>query len=282
MVCAWQGLLNILPIWMRPSVDKLGRDDLQEIRLRLEQPPFLRFKDKDIWLERKTIAADLHFCINTASKYSPWLAETADSGYITAPGGHRIGICGSIRGTAGSITNLSSLTSLCIRVARDFPGLASNVPQNAESILIIGRPGSGKTTLLRDLIRQRSDTYKQCVAVVDERAEIFPRINGSFCFSTGKHTDILTGCTKTQGIISVLRAMGPDIIAIDEITADEDCQALYHAGWCGVRLIATAHAGDINDLYSRPLYRPLIESKVFDTVIILRTDKTWHWERLNI
>lgn len=281
MICAWQDLINILPVWLRQSVDKLGKNNLQELRLRLGQPPYLKLNDRDIWLDQKISAADIHFCINTASKYSPWLTETADNGYITAPGGHRIGICGNIFNATGSVTNLSGLTSLCIRVARDFPGIAKAVPNDAKSILIIGKPGTGKTTLLRDLIRQISDSHKTCIAVVDERAEIFPRASGTFCFQTGKHTDVITGCSKAKGINAVLRAMGPDTIAIDEITASEDCRALFHAGWCGVKLIATAHAGNIKDLYRRPLYKPIIENQIFDTVITLQSDKTWHWERLN-
>ena len=75
--------------------------------------------------------------------------------------------------------------------------------------------------------------------------------------------------------------MGPDTIAIDEITAYEDCQALLQAGWCGVSLLATAHAGSREDLLRRPVYRPIIESGLFDTLLVLSGDKTWHAERLN-
>ena len=41
MRCAWQAYINLLPLWMRPDVDKLGRDHLQELRLRMDRPPEL-------------------------------------------------------------------------------------------------------------------------------------------------------------------------------------------------------------------------------------------------
>ena len=75
--------------------------------------------------------------------------------------------------------------------------------------------------------------------------------------------------------------MGPDIIAVDEITAENDCEALMRAGWCGVRLFATAHAGSKEDLYRRPIYKSIIESKLFETLIVMKKDKSWYSERLS-
>ena len=155
MICAWQSLLNILPIWMRSDVDRLGNRTLQEIRMHLNAPPILRMQSGSITLKRRITAEDMHFCVNTASRYSPWTAATVTNGYITSPGGHRIGICGKTAATSGCVTSLNGLTSLCLRVARDYPGIAAKYPKKDDSVLIIGAPGCGKTTLLRDLIRNR-------------------------------------------------------------------------------------------------------------------------------
>lgn len=282
MRCAWQAYLNLIPVWMREDVDKQGKDTLLELRLRLGIPPELVIRTGNILLNRPTSREDIQFCVNIASKYSPWASATMKKGYITATGGHRIGICGEAIVANGCITGIRDITSLNLRVARDFPGIAAKANSYNGSILIVGRPGSGKTTLLRDLIRQRSDSSACCVAVVDEREEIFPRTGNAMCFPTGKHTDVLSGCPKVDGIEAVLRNMNPDVIAVDEITAEEDCLALLHSGWCGVKLIATAHAGNREDLFNRPIYRPILENKLFDILLILHPDKSWHVERISL
>lgn len=282
MRCAWESYVNLLPIWMRQQVNIQGKDTLQELRMRLGQPPELVTQTGSEWLPRVISMDDLNFTINAASRYSPWAAATISQGYITAPGGHRLGLCGSSVEKDKTMHGIHMPTSICLRVARDFPGIAKAAANVHGSILILGKPGSGKTTLLRDLIRQKSDNGSGSVAVVDERGELFPYVQERICFPPGKRTDILTGCRKTQGIEAVLRSMGPETIAVDEITASEDCEAMIHAGWCGVKLLATAHATDQKDLYSRHVYKPLTASKLFSTLLILQSDKSWRLERMNV
>lgn len=282
MRCAWQAYLNLVPTWMRQEVDKQGRECLQELRLRLDHPPELITSRGSVWLGQAVTKEDLSFCINVASRYSPWAAATSAQGYITAPGGHRVGICGEATVVSGSMTGITTPTSLCLRVARDFPGIAEKAVFTKGSILILGKPGSGKTTLLRDLIRQRSEIGSDCITVVDERGELFPQSQGKLCFPPGKRTDILTGCSKQQGIEAALRNMSPSIIAVDEITAQGDCDALIHAGWCGVNFFATVHAGSRADLFARPVYKPIIKSRLFKTLLILQPDKSWRMERVDL
>lgn len=274
MRCAWKELISVLPRWMREDVDTYGKDTLQELRLRINQPPELIRKQGSMVLSRSVTEEDLIFCINAASHYSPWAAASVSRGYLTAPGGHRIGLCGEAVCKDGQVETIRNVRSLCIRVARDFPEIGKDLP-TAGSLLILGAPGWGKTTLLRDLIRTRSDRSVQ-MGVVDERGELFP----GDAFPSGKCTDILTGCAKAEGIHMLLRTMGPQCIAVDEITQPEDCAALTQAAGCGVSLLATAHASKPEDLRRRIVYRPLLESGIFDRVVILRQDKSWYMERM--
>lgn len=274
MRCAWKELLDILPKWMITDVDALGRSSLQELRLRLNAPPELVSCDSVQRLGRQVSSEDLSYCVNAASRYSPWAAATIAQGFLTVSGGHRIGLCGEAVLKNKEITGIRKVTSLCIRVARDFPGIGSSAAGLRGSMLILGAPGRGKTTLLRDIARQISE--KSTVAVVDERGEIFP--SG---FVRGDRMDVLTGVPKAGGVEMVLRTMGPEWIAVDEITAEEDCRSLLQAQGCGVRLLATAHAGSLDEFRVRPIYKALLDNHVFDYLLILHSDKSYGTERIH-
>lgn len=277
MKCEWEKLLAILPPPMRSDVDKLGKDRLQELRLRLGRPPSLEMGSGRRLLPESVTGEDILFVINAASRYSPWASATMAQGYLTAPGGHRIGLCGEVSVRDGEVTGIRTPTSLCIRVARDFPGIAAPAAACSGNILIVGAPSCGKTTLLRDLVRQISEIDKGSIAVMDERGELFPPLSG---FDPGPRTDVLTGCGKVKGLEIVLRTMGPACIAVDEVTSEEDCRALESALWCGVRIIATAHASGKQDLMGRNVYRKLISSGLFDWLIVMNRDKSWKAERM--
>ena len=280
MKCAWEDFLTVVPPWMRKDVDKLGRSTLQELRLRLGQPPEMVNSKGSVWLSRPVTVQDLNFCINIASEYSPWSASSLKEGFITACGGHRIGVCGDAIVSKDGVQGFRSISALCIRVARDISIDVSNISAK-ESLLIIGAPGVGKTTLLRNIIRNISNEGIH-ITVIDEREEIFPGTSNGYSFSPGICTDVISACPKEHGIVSAIRCMSPQIIAVDEITSNEDCSAMLYAGWCGVSLIATAHAANIDDLKNRPVYRPIIASGLFTEVIILKQDKSWVLERMTL
>ncbi len=278
MRCQWQEFLNLLPPWLRNPVDEQGKDDLQELRLRLNSPPELIKGKGSVWLSRLVSADDLSFTLNIATRYSPWTSGSITDGFITAAGGHRIGLCGECVYEGTQLKNIPVLTSVCVRVAREFSGISGNIYKRPGSILIIGRPGSGKTTFLRDLIYMISNSSKGSVVVLDERRELFPCYNGKFFFDRGRSTDVMLGCKKREALEMAVRTMGPSVIAVDEIANMDDCTALSYAAWCGVRLIATAHATCKSDLYGRKIFRPILQSNIFQTLITVHPDKTWSEE----
>ena len=273
MICQWQPLLSILPPTIGEVLDAQAKPKVQDLRLRLGRKMQLNLGTHTQEVGEPVTREDLRYVINAASHYSPWAAGTMTQGFLTAAGGHRIGICGEAVIHQGRVTGLKNPTSLCIRIARDYPGIGNEISRLKGSVLLIGPPGSGKTTMLRDVLRQIGD--KESVSVIDERGEIFP---DGMCPGIG--LDVLTGCSKASGIEMALRSMGPMCIGVDEITSESDCDSLIRAGWCGVRLVATAHASDADDLSRRPIYRSLRQSAIFDHVVILKRDKSWTVERM--
>lgn len=268
MTCDWESLLVLLPHWLRQESMIKNGSNVNEIRLRVGLPVEIVTGPVHRLINRKATSDDIAFCINSASKYSPWSAATSASGYITSSGGHRVGICGEAVMKEGIITGIKNVTSVSIRVARDCPGMAKSIAPHCGSILILGAPGSGKTTLLRDLARILSKDHT--VGVVDERGELFPSK-----IPRGNRMDILTGIPKPQGMEIMLRTMTPEYIAVDEITSTTDIKGFVHAAFCGCALLATAHAGNKEEFYSRAIYQSLLDQRIFDWIVELKQDYSY-------
>ena len=135
------------------------------------------------------------------------------------------------------------------------------------STLLLSPPCGGKTTLLRDLVRRLAGGVEpygpRRVSLVDERGEVAVCWQGEPQMDVGPHTDVLDACPKALGIPILLRAMNPQIIAVDEITVREDLRSASMAAGCGVRLLATIHAADVSELLQKPLYAQLLADRVF-------------------
>ena len=216
----------------------------------------------------------LQSILSAATEQSVYAAQsTIRQGFITLAGGHRLGLCGTAVVKNGEVTTLRDISSMNLRIAGQHLGCADAAADflwtHPHSCLVIGAPGSGKTTLLRDLIRQISDRFLWRVSIVDERMEVACCTNGRAQFRIGAHTDVLSGVCKQLGIEMLLRTMNPEWIALDEITAEEDVEAMVRASYCGVRFLATAHAVSREELLRRPVYRKLMQARLFDTLITI-------------
>lgn len=212
---------------------------------------------------------DLQETLSRATRYSVHcFEENIRSGFVTLEGGHRVGLCGTVVLRGEQIAGIRELSSLNLRIAGEVTGTADVLvhticpKQQVGSTLVISPPAWGKTTLLRDAIRQLSMKGIR-VGVADDRFEIGGVCGGRPCFSLGPTTDILSGAPKAPAVLQLLKTMSPAVLAMDEITAPEDVQALSYAMHCGVAILATAHALDFADFQRRPLYQPLLEADVF-------------------
>ena len=253
----------------------------EEFRLRSGQKMSLLGPEGETSISEEPVTGqDLQAVLDRATEFSAYrCAGSIRQGYVTVRGGCRVGICGTAVLRGGEIATVGELSSLSIRIARAALGVAKDVyPKlwsegSFESTLILSPPGGGKTTLLRDLIRclsKGSQTHPALrVAVVDERGEIAAARGGCAQFDVGPHTDILTGTEKAEGLSMLLRAMNPQVIAVDEITAPEDIRAMTVAANCGVAFLATVHGRDLDELRRRKLCRELLDTELFHQFIVL-------------
>lgn len=195
-------------------------------------------------------------------------------GFVTVSGGLRIGLCGTaVPGPEGRISGMRELSSIAIRLPRAVPGCGGAAfeklwREDFPSTLLLSPPGGGKTTLLREWVRRLSERGMR-VALADERGEVAGVWKGRPQFELGPCTDVLTGAPKGEGALLLLRAMNPQLIAMDEITAAEDVEAVERIANCGVRLLATAHGGGVFELRGRPLYRRLLSLGVFRRAVVI-------------
>ena len=107
------------------------------------------------------------------------------------------------------------------------------------------------------------------MGVVDERSEIGGCYMGVAQNHLGIRTDVLDGCPKAEGMIMLIRSMGPEVIAVDEIGSAEDVHAIEYAMHCGCKMLATVHAGSMEELRKKPLLDQMIDQGRFERSILL-------------
>ncbi len=279
----WEQAAAVLPGPLRDGLRALGEDRLEraeEFRLRRGFPMTVLLPEGERETNGPPVGEDeLRQVVENATQCSAHTAlDRVRQGFVTLRGGHRIGLCGSVTKKDGRIVTLRELSSLSIRVARSVPGLAKPLlPELTEdgrflSTLILAPPGAGKTTLLRDLVRVLSDG-EGCpphrVSVADERGEIAALWRGEPQLYVGRHTDVLDGCSKSEGLSILIRGMDPQVAAADELGGSEDVRAAEEAAGCGVAVLATAHGAGLEDLRRRPACRELLELGAFRRLVVL-------------
>lgn len=266
-------ILNILPVGLREYLALMDLQSLEEIRLRAMKNVILYFGKKqgefvtDYFIDDNQLKETLEYI----SKFSLYAyEEDIRQGFITIRGGHRVGVAGKIVKENGKIKTISNISSINIRISREVINCGKDAVdyiKNGHSIhntLIVSPPGVGKTTLLRDLLRLVSDEIGLKVSVVDERSEIASCYKGIPQNNVGLRSDIYDCCPKVEGIMLMIRAMSPQVVAVDEIGGEKDVDALMRAKHAGIRLIATMHGEGIEDI--RPVHR------IFNRYIFLKND----------
>lgn len=272
----WIAAASLLPEKLRQTAEMLSAAEkarCEEIRLRRGYPLSLRLGGREVPLGQETITEAMLRAVMELATRSSFHAVQDEMvrGFISAPGGVRVGVCGEAALSGERMIGFRTISSLSLRIPREVIGCADELwselgQDDFPSLLILSAPGAGKTTLLRELVRKLSESGRT-VAVADERDEL----GGSGGFDLGAHTDVMTGVPKAQAVLMLLRAMNPSVVAVDEVTDPEDAQALLHAAGSGVRLLATMHASGIEDMTRRPGGRLLLESEEFSRCVMIES-----------
>lgn len=284
----------IFPDSIRSGMENvMKRPDITEIRFRMGLPLMVRTLAGDYYFQRDgLLSREDHraYLVSTETiqrifqkicQYSVFAyKEELKEGFITLKGGHRIGLCGKIYYDAEGMRQIQQISSMNLRIARQFRGCSEAFfpflihGKDFFNTLLISPPGGGKTTYLRDLIRMISDGTPDFpgkhISVVDERSEIGNRSGTVEGFYLGKRTDLMDHCPKAEGLLMMLRSMGPQVLAADEIGDAKDIDALRYIRNCGCQLLMTVHGYNLKDILKRPFLGPYLEQYPFDRYVIIR------------
>ncbi|TYR82447.1 stage III sporulation protein AA [Priestia megaterium] len=280
-------VLDIFPPSIREIAEAYIYDHatkLEEIRVRVSRPLEFTIHNLPYFQPYIVTEDDILFILNKLSQFSIYMIEEElKKGYVTIEGGHRVGLAGKVITENGQVRVIRDVTSFNVRIAKQQIGIAhSLIPFLYEnhwlSTILIGPPQTGKTTMIRDLARVMSTGIEKNISpvkvgIVDERSEIAGCVKGIPQHTFGTRIDVLDSCPKAEGMMMMIRSMSPDVLIVDEIGSEQDCQAVLEAVNAGVCVVMTVHGFDLEDLKKRPSLRELIHLQVFQRYIVLSNVK---------
>ncbi|MBR5157207.1 MAG: stage III sporulation protein AA [Clostridia bacterium] len=275
-------ILMQLPVCFRTVLSDVDFNGLQEVRFRCAKPLMIHTDSGDMMIAENgkptasresayMVSAEemamllAAFCENSVYAYQREICD----GFLTIKGGHRVGISGRCVLSEGKIINVTDISGLNLRIAKEFKGCAESILARLASdnepanIIIISPPQCGKTTILRDMARLISQNKK--VTIIDERSELAAVKGGTAQFDVGIRTDVLDRFPKSMGMLLAIRSLSPDVIITDEIGGKEDYFAVKSVLNAGCRIITSMHGYDTKNLSEER--REML--KMFDCAVVL-------------
>lgn len=301
----WTRYFSYLSPRLRSAVQSMQHGDidrLQEVRIRAGRPLAVTVDGREHFLmisgnltaypeqAVKVTKAEIEETFRSVCEYSVYsFARELREGFITLRGGARVGLSGTAVYNDGVLSGMRDISSLCFRLPRQVVNCAAKLVRETivkcgGGVLIAGKAGSGKTTMLRDTCRLLGSNSR--LSLIDTRGEIAGILHGIPQYDIGTHTDVFDGFPRSDGAVMALRSMTPEYIVCDEISTREEADALLQVFGCGVNIIASAHAGSIDDIIKRRTLKPLIDAGVFTCVAFLgegmKPGKLVSVQRINI
>lgn len=195
-------------------------------------------------------------------------ADTMSRGYITSHG-VRVGIVGRAAVEGERIIGIYDVSALCFRLPRRIRHVGEPVCRllrefdGQRGVLVYSLPGQGKTTLLGSVCYAlATGTEAWRVAVVDTRGEL----GYSLCEGEAL-VDILTGYPRGLGLEIAARTMNAQLCVCDEIGSEAEAESIIAVQNCGVPLLATAHAENIEMLLRRRGIFRLHKARIFGAYV---------------
>lgn len=278
--------LKKLPTAIRTSILEFCERNYYPIinEIRIKKNSYIHFiaNSKNIASDIYASAEDLDNIVISLTDGSLYAhIDTIRDGYIRVGKGVRAGISGTAIFDDNKITGIKDITSVNIRIPQKIYNASNYVYSLLEkanfncSVLIFSSPGVGKTSILRDLIYRLGSTAKR-FSVIDSRDEIITP------FLENINYDAYISYPKGKAIEMSTKSMTPEIIICDEISTEEEAQAILKATHSGVRFIATTHARNYDELREKVILSPLISSGVFDYFVGVSREygeKTYKFEK---
>ena len=186
-------ILKCLPTQLAKLILEHNIQKLEEIRIRANKPVILKLGQVEIVLSYTITTNEIigilqNICNNSIYTYQNQICN----GFITLPGGNRVGIAGNVVIKDGQVSNISYIYSLNFRISHQINGASDNILKyvldtennTIFNTLIVSPPGAGKTTMIRDLAKRISNGINEInfrgldVSIIDERGEIAAMTKG--------------------------------------------------------------------------------------------------------
>ncbi len=118
----YEELFSTFPELLREILEewKLNRELLQEIRIRAGRPVLAVCRNREYQSVKTINRTEMKEILACLSNYSLYACEDElCQGFLSLPGGHRVGVAGRTVMEGGRIRTMPDVSSLNIRVARE-------------------------------------------------------------------------------------------------------------------------------------------------------------------